>query len=195
MDNLVGVLVGAVVTAVAGFIGLMISKQTEHKQWLRNRRLEVYTSLIRQVHASSNALDHYHATGEQLTTTLDDIKDLTNSKLFIVAPHSVRSASQQYLAVLQIAGTEENVVDEEKFAHWTRRRSEEYHALEAAIRKDLGTHDKIRPTLRSRMWTVIYFFIDPPQKWYYRRYGVPWTTNHPTRAMRKHRKEHGFSSH
>lgn len=172
----------------------MISRQTEHKQWLRNQRLEVYTSLMRQVHASSNALDHYHATGEQSTATLDDIKDLTNSKLFIVAPYSVRSASQQYLVVLQIAGKKENIVDEEEFAHWARRRSEEYHALETAIKKDLGTQDKIRPTLRSRMWTVIYFFIDPTQKWYYRLYGVPWTTNHPTRAMRKHQKEHGFSS-
>lgn len=189
MDNLWAVLLGAVITAVAGLVGLLISKQTEHKQWLRNQRLDVYTSLIRQAHASSNSLDHYRTTKERLKASLDDITDTTNSKLFIVAPHSVTSAARHYLTVLNIAGREENILDDEKFAQWSRRRAEEYQALESAIRKDLGTQEKFRTPLRSWMWSVIYYFVDPLQRWYFKRYGVPWTKNHPTRAMRKHQKE------
>lgn len=189
MENLLGVLLGAGIAAVAGLFGLLISKQTEHKQWLRNQRLDVYTSLIRQAHASSNSLDHYRTNKEQLKASLDDITDTTNSKLFIVAPNAVTSAARHYLTVLNIAGRDENILDDEKFAHWSRRRAEEYQALESAIRKDLGTQEKIRTPLRSRMWSVIYVFIDPPQRWYFKRYGVPWTKNHPTRAMRKHQRE------
>ncbi len=176
-------------TAAAGFIGLLINKQNEHKQWLRNQRLEVYTALIRQVHASSNALDHFRTNREQVKVSLDDIKDTTNSKLFIVAPHAVTSAARNYLLVLQLAGTEENLLDAEKSAHWSKRMADQYQALEAAIRKDIGTDEKILRSLRTRLRTLIYFFIDPPQRWYYKRYGVSWTTNHATRAIREHQKK------
>ncbi|MDQ0144966.1 hypothetical protein [Pseudarthrobacter niigatensis] len=184
-----GVLIGAVLTAVAGLIGLLISKKTEHQQWLRNQRLEVYSSLLRQAHASSRSLDFYRATKEQLKTPLDDIKDTYNSKLFIVAPYAVRSAAQNYLVVLEVAGQQVNIDDDDKFAHWSRRRSEAYQVLETAIRKDLGTNDKVRIPFRSRVWRVIYSFIDPPQRWYYKRTGVAWVTKHPTRVMRRHQRE------
>jgi hypothetical protein len=42
MDNLLGVLLGAGVAALAGLIGLMISKSTEHAQWLRNEKRKEY---------------------------------------------------------------------------------------------------------------------------------------------------------
>lgn len=190
--NLLGVLLGAVIAAVAGFIGLMLNKKTEHQQWLRNQKVEVYTALLRQAHASSNSLDNYKMRGEQTAKSLEGITDTTNARLLIIAPHSVRQEATLYLTTLNIAGQAQNIEDDELFRKWQASRSRSYSALESAIREDLGTYEKVRKTLRMRYWGVIYFFTDPFQKWYYRRYGVAWVTKHPTRTMRKHREQTGL---
>lgn len=190
MENLVAGLAGAAFTALAGLIGLVWNRRTEHKQWLRNQKVEVYTALLRQAHASSNSLDHYKATGEQKTPdNLDGVADSTNARLMIVAPYSVRHAAQLYMATLETAGQAQHIEDDELFQKWQVSRSRSYNSLETAIRKDLGTHERVRKTLKMRFWSVVYIFADPFHKWYYRRYGMAWVMKHPTRAMRKQMKQ------
>lgn len=58
MENLWGVLLGAVIAAVAGLVGLVISKKNEHEQWTRNQKLEVYANVIK-------AFDELHYTRSQ----------------------------------------------------------------------------------------------------------------------------------
>lgn len=50
MENLLGVVVGGILAAVAGFIGHRLSKLTEQEQWLRDRKLETYVGLIDALH-------------------------------------------------------------------------------------------------------------------------------------------------
>jgi hypothetical protein len=168
------------------WVGSKLGKATEHHQWLRNQKVEVYSSLLRQVHASNLALNHYKTTGQDLNPDLSDIKDISNARLMVVGSRDVRAQSQQMLTVMQIAGQPENINDTEKFDHWSRRRGEAVAALQAAIRSDLRTEDKIRVPLKVRFGKVVYLFADPFQKWYAKKYGVLWTDRHPTREMKKH---------
>lgn len=188
MENLWGVLFGALLTAVFGLIGLLISKRNEHQQWLRNQKVEVYTSLLRQAHASSTSLDHYKVTGQQSESSIEGIIDTTNARLLIIAPYSVRQEATAYLSTLATAGQAENIADDDLFRQWQASRSRSYSALETAIRKDLGTHENLRKSLKMYFLSVFYFVTDPFHKWYYRRHGVAWVTKHPTRAMRRHQQ-------
>lgn len=189
MENLIAGVAGALLTALAGLIGLLWSKRTEQSQWLRNQKIEVYTTLLRQAHASSNSLDYYKATGKQAPHNLEGVVDLTNARLMIIAPYMVRQEAQLYRSTLETAGQAQYIENDELFQKWQVSRSRSYNSLETAIRKDLGTHEKVRKSLKMRFWSVVYFFTDPFHKWYFRKYGVAWTTKHPTRAMRKHMKQ------
>lgn len=176
---------GAIVTSIFGLVKTSQDKSNENAQWLRNQKIDVYTNLLRQVHASSRSLDHFRATGGSLDQDLSDISDITNARLLLVGSRAVRQEANCALTVIELAGTSDNINDPAKFEAWQRRRGEAYSALEVAIRKDLGTEETIQIPMKSRYWSVVYFFTDPFHKWYFRKYGVAWVTKHPTRAMRK----------
>lgn len=179
---------GAIVTSVFGLIKNSQDKANEKAQWLRNQKIDVYTNLLRQVHASNRSLEHFRNTGENLDQDLSDIADITNARLLMVGSRAVRQEANTTLTVIHVAGTADNIKDQAKFEAWKQRRGEAYSSLETSIRKELGTEEKIRVSMKSRYWSVVYFFTDPFQKWYYRKHGMAWATKHPTRAMRKQMK-------
>lgn len=186
-------IVSGIVAIVVAVLNSRRAKSNEHTQWLRNEKVEIYTNLLRQVHASNRALDHYKATGENLDVDLSDIKDITNARLITVGSRAVRHKANDMLNVMMLAGQSQNIDDSERFETWNRRRGEAVAELEATIRKDLKTEEKVRTPLKVRFWKVIYFFTDPFQKWYFEKYGVAWITKHPTRAMKKHMRANGIN--
>lgn len=89
--GLLGVIVGALIAAVAGLIGLRLSRRTEQEQWLRNQKLVAYS----QVHEALNKFFYegtYASVAGTTRRTQDElwsmVQDLHSclTGLFLVAP-------------------------------------------------------------------------------------------------------------
>lgn len=132
MENLLGVLVGALIAAIAGLLGLGISRKNEHDQWTRNQKLEVYSALIK----AFDELNH---------TTLDERGKLKErafaineavARLILLAPRKV---------FLKVVSAQEAVfakqVEQEAGNAEQENASVKLAELKAALIKDLHTPD------------------------------------------------------
>ncbi|MFJ6536746.1 hypothetical protein ACIQH5_10975 [Paenarthrobacter sp. NPDC091711] len=82
-----------VLTALAGaWVGARLTRTTEHKQWLRNQKVEAYTNILRQVNAAIGDLDA--AVTKRKTSRGDSLKDITdtsNARLELIAASQVKT--------------------------------------------------------------------------------------------------------
>lgn len=157
-DNILGVIVGALIAAVAGLIGLRLSKRTEQEQWIRNQKILVYTDLARSLDSYILGGNIADATGIERV----DIKELSDqstrlhdglSRLTLIAPFSViRPASDAQAAILKYSGLNraKSTKDELDAAHKAATLAKS--AFIAHARIDLGAHDQEIAQLRQERW-------------------------------------------
>ena len=70
ISNKAAVILGSVFTLAAVLVGAGISRRQEHRTWLRNKRTEVYSSLIREGARIANEL--MSAIDDKLTAMVND---------------------------------------------------------------------------------------------------------------------------
>lgn len=164
----------AVLALLGSWLGTRWGKTTEHSQWLRNQKIEVYTNLLRQIHASTASLDAYKQGTETDGPNLNDITDTTNARLAIVAPSKIRHLAiwQLHALVRASAAVADTSYDKERQAV-----DSSCGQLETAIRRDLGLIERDPLRVRPRVWffhRIVYPLTDPFYKRYFRKHGHAW---------------------
>lgn len=161
---------------LGSWLGTKWGKTTEHQQWLRNQKIEVYTNLLRQIHASTLSLEAYKQ-GTQVgePPNLQDITDTTNARLAIVAPYKIRHlALWQLDAMLKASAAVDDATYEKERQSFESLVGE----LQAAIRRDLGLHERDAWGVRLMIWLsrrVIAPVADPFHKRYHAKHGYAWS--------------------
>ncbi|UVJ37991.1 hypothetical protein [Arthrobacter sp. CJ23] len=164
------------ILAVAGsWFGTKLGKTTEHDQWLRNQKIEAYTNVLRQVHASVNSLDARHHNLEPASSQHKDITDTTNARLLIVASDEVTT----YLNVNQYSLR--RALEAVKTDGYENERSvltQSVARLQESIRKDLGVIEKqaLRHTIRFMFYEyLVYPWQDHFHRRYLEKHGFRWS--------------------
>lgn len=99
MENLWGVLLGALIAAVAGLVGLGISRKNEHDQWRRNQKLVIYGNLLAALQTMLHEASEMHDGGVRPTSVTEGSKsarevDTQMSRFRLIAPDSLRGAAE-----------------------------------------------------------------------------------------------------
>jgi hypothetical protein len=173
MDEFLKVIVPVAAALVGIFLGARLGRTTEHRQWLRNQKIEAYTSILRQINVSLRALDAYHL--EAKTKSADDLKDITdstNARLELIASRKVRTALQ-FLDVDRVRLQE--AARSGKYSAERRKFSAALSELHSAMRDDMDVAE------RDTFWHRLRFYfyqglIYPPQdairRWRLRRHSA-----------------------
>lgn len=171
-----GASAGAVISGLFGFLKITQDRTNEHGQWLRNQKIEAYTNLLRQAHASIRARRAVRAGEAAIPEGLEDIKDVTNARLLIVGSGKVRSAANWHFNNLEQAFRLTAAEDYDAFEP-TLQLSEA--RLEEAIREDLDTVERQLFKHSLQVWFfkwLVYPWLDPINSRYFRKHGHPWTS-------------------
>lgn len=170
-----------VVPVAAGFfallgswIGSRLGKVTEHQQWLRNHKIESYTNLLRQAHASINSLDAHQHDVAPRENRLEGIEDVTNARLAIVGSREVRTWAVVHHDNLRRAF---NAVKSDEYPTMRTNLKVSESRLEEAIRDDLDVIEKqvARQTVRAWLYEhLVYPWRDPLERRFYRKHGYAW---------------------
>jgi hypothetical protein len=89
---------GAFVTGIFGFVKNRQDKVTEHAQWLRNQKVEVYADLIRHVTARIDALDNLSLGHPAKDASLEVMAGIVNARLMFIGSKEVESYTYVHLA-------------------------------------------------------------------------------------------------
>jgi hypothetical protein len=84
-----GVLVGGLIAAVAGLIGLTYNRKTEHRQWLRGQRQEKYTEFLSIYESRRKVLIEWSLLGEWSIEDSRRWLEYDAAGLILVAPDAV----------------------------------------------------------------------------------------------------------
>jgi hypothetical protein len=166
---------GALVTSIFGLVKSHQDKASEHAQWLRNQKVDVYTNLLRQTHASARASKAAAFDMPTVEHHLEDIADVTNARLMIVGSQEVRSKAEWHFYNLHRAFEATTPKDFETFERSSLKVTES--RLEEAIREDLDVIEKVARKHSLRAW-MLKHTVDP---WrdrlyvrYYQKHGHAW---------------------
>lgn len=137
---------GAVVAGLFGILGAWIADKREHRQWLRNHKVAVYTEFLRQARLIAIHLEETRGLRSDAMTPLREAnRQISATAIRIAAPEKVGSASnrvQQAIRSLgrasKIGATAKNLAELAKAEAHFRNELDE---LENLMRKDLKIRD------------------------------------------------------
>lgn len=153
MENLIGVALGAVVAALAGLGGLIISKNNEHDQWRRNERVKVYSDFLAAINEQLPKIIPAGTRRAQVS-----FPHALMARIHVVGSKAVREAAQEYASQMLVLETTAAFLasdgefldvpgpDRRRHQDMHAQAHKQYHDLAAAflhaVRKDLRTLDK-----------------------------------------------------
>ncbi|THJ67391.1 hypothetical protein E8P82_04600 [Arthrobacter echini] len=133
-----GILLGGLIAGVAGLIGHLLTRNTEHRQWLRGQRQEKYSEFISIYHARSEVLIQYQARGVLPEDFSAKWQSYDGAGLLLVAPEAVALPVLKTVNALERA---QNILlksgPEEDFRSRMRTVNEHYRAALMGMRVDL----------------------------------------------------------
>jgi len=137
---------GAVVAGIFGIAGAWIADKREHKQWLRNHKVAVYTEFLKQARLVAIRLEETRVLHREAMTPLREAnRQISTTAIRIAAPEKVGSASnrvQQAIRTLgdasKIGGTDQDAIELAKAEDHFRTHLNE---LEDLMREDLKIKD------------------------------------------------------
>lgn len=146
MELIVPALGGAVVTAVVGIITFLLTGRREHKQWLRNHKVEVYTEFLKHVRLLAYHLDDAMTLRPEAMAPLREANmNVSTTAIRIAAPEKVGSASNRVSRAIRNMTDASNVggTDEEEAAYEKERKLfwMQLNELEDLMRRDLKIKD------------------------------------------------------
>lgn len=130
---------GAIITSIFGVIKHNQEKQLEHRQWLRNRKIDVYTKHLNAYAVLANAVDG-NSSLTDLTRVKESFERLITAEVDLIATPEVRVAVTELDQAMKnymenfVGGTK--LEPEEKLELGTDLRKS-MRKLQAAFRKDL----------------------------------------------------------
>lgn len=157
VDEFTGVVLGALIAAVAGLIGLRLSRRTEQEQWIRNQKILVYSDVARSLDAF--ILDGSFADAGRRNHDPKDLSEMTSSlhdglsRLTLIAPFSVITpASDAQAAAMKYSGLNRAKVTRGELDEAHRAATLAKSTFIAHARIDLGAHDHEFAELRQERW-------------------------------------------
>lgn len=165
---------GAVITSIFGFVKHHQDKATEHAQWLRNQKIDVYTNLLRQSHVSLHNIRAAENGLRPQKKALKDITDITNARLMVVGSREVRSRAIIHIDNLARAF---QAVGTERYGQAIEAANTAGMYLEESIREDLDVVEKqaVKHTVRAWFYRyLVYPWRDPWERRYHRKNGHAW---------------------
>lgn len=148
MDNLWGVVVGAVLTGLVGFVSLSLNHQREQERWLKNAKLQAYTKTHREYEGLALVLADAAPPTQKAVDRLESwLEESRSSDVMLLAPRVIRDATRTLMraaeAHLQVLTDE----DKSKAAH--RDFMKALEELTALMREDLESVDDIATAKRK----------------------------------------------
>lgn len=132
-----GILLGGVIAGVAGLIGHILTRNTEHRQWLRGQRQEKYLEFISIYHARHDVLIQYHVRGLPKDFS-ERWQNYDGAGLLLVAPEAVALPVLRTIGALEGA---QNILlksgPEDDFHTILRTGHEHYRAALMGMKVDL----------------------------------------------------------
>jgi hypothetical protein len=149
-----GILIGGLIAAVAGVIGHTLSRNTEHGQWRRDKKLEAYVRFLEECHTyERDVMDTAVPAAERRRAILRPEREDAYRVLGLLAPLDVGTAAANIrLEQYRLANLIQNLQPPEGKPHErTETEMREYLFLAVSTFQELAAADLRKPHRRRQV--------------------------------------------
>lgn len=87
---------------IGSWLGSFLGRTTEHKQWLRNEKVETYSKFLMQTREGDFVIQHFLRGAIEGAKAVESGHFTGNHRLHIVAPKAIREAADHHIALRQV---------------------------------------------------------------------------------------------